>query len=268
MQKYYKLSNKNQIDEWKSKGFSNQYFNVVGTLGSVVLSEPIKPMHVIFKRKSALVQNDNDTITGGPIVNIYIVYKIFPKTINSNIVFKDCLFGAIKITNTTNSDTDKWQYSFYGVGFDSTSTFTHPDGGNGKNVIIFGADLSNSGHSTNKTQPILVLGNGLIKNIYDTTSYAEKMYSPNFTVDSKIFCFSLHYNGDNSYLFVNNKEFTKFKTKNSELTKYPICLGDLSKDYNPNAQYKKSTGLHGIFMTLVLTVVSSQIIKCMIFMFI
>ena len=24
MQKYFKLSNKNQIDEWKSKGFSNQ----------------------------------------------------------------------------------------------------------------------------------------------------------------------------------------------------------------------------------------------------
>ena len=29
------------------------------------------------------------------------------------------------------------------------------------------------------------------------------MYSPNFTVDNKIFCLSLHYNGDNTYLFVN-----------------------------------------------------------------
>ena len=50
------------------------------------------------------------------------------------------------------------------------------------------------------------------------------MYSPNFTVDNKIFCLSLHYNGDNSYLFVNGKEITKIKAKNSELIKYPMRL--------------------------------------------
>ena len=38
----------------------------------------------------------------------YVVYKTSPKTFNSNFVFKNCVFGAIKITNTTNSDTDKW----------------------------------------------------------------------------------------------------------------------------------------------------------------
>ena len=64
-------------------------------------------MHVIFKRKGTLVQNDNYIIAGGPIVNIYIVYKTSPKTINYKFVFRDCLFGAIKMTNTTNSDTDK-----------------------------------------------------------------------------------------------------------------------------------------------------------------
>ena len=69
------------------------------------------------------------------------------------------------------------------------------------------------------------------------------MYSPNSTVDNKIFCLSLHYNGDNSYLFVNGKEVTKFKAKDSELMKYPICLGGLSKDYNRNS--RKSTGLYG-----------------------
>ena len=94
-------------------------------------------MHVIFKEKGALVQYDNNVIAGGPIVNTYIVYKISPKTINSNFLFKNFLFGAIKITNTTNSDTDKWQYSGYGIGFDSKGEFTHPDGGNGKNVNIF-----------------------------------------------------------------------------------------------------------------------------------
>ena len=243
--KHFKLSNKNQIDEWKSKVLSNQYLSVVGTLGSVVLSKPIKSMHVIFKRKGPVVQNDIDIIVGGPIVIIYIVYKISPKTINSNFVFRDGLFGAIKIKNTANFDTDKWQYSGYGVGFDSTSTFTHPNEVNGKNVIIFGADLSNSGHASNKIQPVLVLGHVLIQKINDTTIYAEKMYSPNFTVDNKTFCSSLRYNGDDSYLFVNGKEVTKFKAKNSELMKYSMCLGDLSKGYNTNAQHKKNTGLYG-----------------------
>ena len=178
---------------------SNQYLNDVGTLGDVILSKPIKPMHVIFKGKGALIQDENDITSGGPIINIYIVYKTSPRTINSNFVFRDCLFGAIKITNTTNSDNDKCQYSSYGIGFDSTGNFTHPDGGNGRNVIIFGADLSNSAHAANQTQSVLILGREFIQKINDTTIYAEKMYSPNFTVDNKIFCLSLHYNGDNSY---------------------------------------------------------------------
>ena len=37
------------------------------------------------------------------------------------------------------------------------------------------------------------------------------MYSPNFTVNDKIFCLSLHNNSDSSFLFVNGKEVTKFK---------------------------------------------------------
>ena len=67
------------------------------------------------------------------------------------------------------------------------------------------------------------------------------MYSPNFTVDNKTFCLSSHYNGDNSYLFVNGKQVINLKSKNSELIKYPMCLGGLSKDYNNN----KDTGLYG-----------------------
>ena len=97
------LINGNQIDKWKSKGLSNQYLDTFGTIGDVLLSKPIKSMHVIFKGKGTLVQNENDIIAEGPIINIYIVYKSSPKTINSNFVFKNCFFGATKITNTTNS---------------------------------------------------------------------------------------------------------------------------------------------------------------------
>ena len=208
---------------------SNQYLYLAGTLGDIVLSKPIKPMHLIFKGKGALIQDDNDIIADGPIVNIYIFYKTSPQTINSDFVFKNCLFGAIKVANTTNSDTDRWQYSGYGTGFDLFGSFTHPDGGNGKNVIVFAADLGNSRHAANKTQSVSVLGHCLIQKINNTTIYSEKMYSPNFTVDNKIFRLSLHYNGDNSYLFVNGKKVTGFKAKNSELTKYPKSLGGLSK---------------------------------------
>ena len=69
------------------------------------------------------------------------------------------------------------------------------------------------------------------------------MYSPNFTVDNKTFCLSLHYSGDNSYLFVNGKGVTKFKAKNSELIRYPICLGNLSKNYCTDS--RKNTGFYG-----------------------
>ena len=111
MQKHFKLINENQVDKWKSQGLSNQYLSTFGTIAHVILSKPIKPMHVIFKGKGTLVQDENDIISGGPIINIYSIYKTSPKTVNSNFVFRDYLFGAIKITNTTNSDTDKWQYS-------------------------------------------------------------------------------------------------------------------------------------------------------------
>ena len=209
MQKHFNLRNVDQISKWKSKGLSNRYLNLNDIMGDVVLSKPIKPMHIIFKGKGTLVQNDNDIIVGGPIINIYIVYKTSLKTINSNFVFKTCLFGAIKITNTTtNSDTDKWQYSGYGIRFDSKGEFTHLNGGDGKNVIIFEADLSNSRHANYKTKHVLFLGREFIQKINNTTIYAEKTYSPNFTVDNKIFCLSLHYNGDNSYLLMENKLLT------------------------------------------------------------
>ena len=67
-----------------------------------------------------------------------------------------------------------------------------------RNIIIFGVDSSNSAYATNKTQKILILGHGLTQKINNTTIYAEKMYSPNFSAGNKIFCLSLHYNGDDS----------------------------------------------------------------------
>ena len=58
------------------------------------------------------------------------------------------------------------------------------------------------------------------------------MYLTNFTVANKKFCLRLHYNGDNSYLFVNGKEIINFKAKDSEILPYPLCLGNISKDFD------------------------------------
>ena len=56
------------------------------------------------------------------------------------------------------------------------------------------------------------------------------MYSINFTVTNKKFCLSLHYNGANSYLFVNGKEIKKFRAKDSKILEVPVCLKNISKD--------------------------------------
>ena len=87
--------------------------------------------------------------------------------------------------------------------------------------------MSNSTHTNNKTRSILVLGKDFIQGNDNTTIYAQKMYSTNFTVDNKAFCLRLHYNGDNSCLFVNGKEIVNFKAKNSEIVSYPLCLRNI-----------------------------------------
>ena len=68
------------------------------------------------------------------------------------------------------------------------------------------------------------------------------MYSIHFTVAKKKFCLSLHYNGANSYLFVNGKEIVKFKAKDSEIVAILLCLGNISKDWS--ADTMKKTGLN------------------------
>ena len=54
---------------------------------------------------------------------------------------------------------------------------------------------------------------------------------------------SLHYNGADSYLFVNGTEMIKFKAKDSEILAYSLCLGNISKDWSINNM--KKTGLKG-----------------------
>ena len=66
----------------------------------------------------------------------------------------------------------------------------------------------------------------------------KKMYLINFTEHNKMFCLNLHYNGANSYLFVNATEIHTFKAKDSETVATPLCLGNIPEDCSVNNMKK------------------------------
>ena len=102
--------------------------------------------------------------------------------------------------------------------------------------------MSSSTHINNKKKDILVLGKGPTQGLEHPLT-AEKIYSINLTVTNKEICLTLHYNGANSYLFVNGTEIYKFEAKDSESLVGPICLGKISKDWSVDNM--KGTGLTG-----------------------
>ena len=57
----------------------------------------------------------------------------------------------------------------------------------------------------------------------------EQKFSTNFSKPKTKLCLSLHYNGDNSYLFVNGKKIYKFEANNKNVN-FPnqFCLGSIS----------------------------------------
>ena len=87
-----------------------------------------------------------------------------------------------------NVDIDKYKYSGYGIGFDRHESFPSSGIGLGRNVIIFGVDMSSSTKIDNKKKYILLLDEGPTQGLEHKLS-AEKMYSVNFTVHKKRFLF-------------------------------------------------------------------------------
>ena len=135
------------------------------------------------------------------------------------------------------------EYEGYGICFDEGGSFTSGNITNGRNVLVFGVDMSFSTHSTNKTNNIYVLGKDFVQRINVTTFYAEKIYKTSFTEPNKKFVLSLHYNFSNSYLFVKGVQQLKFKTKASQILKNELCIGNLSSDWTTANSEK--TGLYG-----------------------
>ena len=100
--------------------------------------------------------------------------------------------------------------------------------------------MSFSKHANNKANNIYVMGKDYITKIDDSTIYAEKMFYRNFTEPGKKFILSLHYNGDNSYLFVNVREELKFKIKTDQIINKNLCLGNLSRYWAKDQSTKTS----------------------------
>ena len=144
---------------------------------------------------------------------------------------------------TKNTDSSKNNYKGYSLCFDEGGKFLKGNINNGRNVIIFDVHESSLVHANNKANNIYVMGDLFVQGINDTTLYAEKIYSQNFTQSRKKFILSLHYNGDDSYLFVNGTQELKFKAKDDQIINEKLCLGNLSSEWTKSESEK--TGLYG-----------------------
>ena len=103
--------------------------------------------------------------------------------------------------------------------------------------------MSSSIHASNRTNNIYMLGKDLTQSLNGTTIYAEKMYKTDPSIFEKMYVMSIHYNGDESYLFINGTQELKFKAKNSELARNKFCVGNISEDFSITNMEK--TGLFG-----------------------
>ena len=241
MGKYFELNSVvgviDHVLSWQSKGISNESIKPTATSNNSLnprVSYNDTKIKVQFT--GSCLKQPKFTFTQIKVVNIYIFYELGVSSSNVNDpTIKKYLFGAVTLTK--NADIEKYKYPGYGIGFDRRSNFSFPSGGFGQNVLIFGVDMSTYARIDNKKKDILVLGRGPTQGL-ESTLTVEKKYSINFTITKNKFCLSLHYNGGNSYLFVNDTEIIKFKAKDSEIVASPLCLGNISKDWSTDNMKK------------------------------
>ena len=237
--------NTNKISKWKSTGIfnrsSNSKYHASSNMNAVGDSSGNLPNLKNDRRINVYLSGNHfqQNVAGIPnnnnVINIYCVYKLDPiaSTRDTSYTIQDALFGAMQITKNA-TDSSKNNYKGYGLCFDERSQYGHTmvEGGrthntNGRNVLIFGADMSFSIHRTNRANHIYVMGDGFTQGIHDTTLYVEKKYFRNSTEPNVKFVLSLHYNGDDSYLFVNGRQELKVKCKTDQLIKEKLCIGNL-----------------------------------------
>ena len=128
-------------------------------------------------------------------------------------------------------------YSGYRITFDSAGFWSFGNDA-ARNVIMFGVDNSSSSHSNNRKKNVLLLGKGPTFGINGIFGVAEKKFDINFSKVNTKFCLSLHYNDNNSYLYVDGREIFKFKSDNENVN-FPtqFCLGSVSNGFSAFEEY-------------------------------
>ena len=231
-----------KISTWKSTGIfnylGNSNMNAIGDPGGDLPDIKNNGRLYVYLSGNYFQQNKVIIPNNDNVINIYCVYEIQPIAARRDTTFtiQNALFGASQITK--NADTSKYNYKGYGICFDERNLFGHTitEGDfahttNGRNVLIFGAHMSFSVHATNRVNNIYVMGNGLTQGIHDTTLYVEKNYYRNFTDPGKKFVLRFHYNGDDSYLFINGRQELKGKAETDQLVKEKLCIGNLNDQW-------------------------------------
>ena len=254
------IFNNKKISKWESTDVfnSSDYYSMNGiknTRKEMPILKNDERLYVYLQgnhfQQNNVLTSRNDYVLNKNVVNIYIVYKLDPlaSTRDKSFTIQNALFGAMQITKNA-TDNSKNNYKGYGICFDERSEFVHTitEGGHAhttdaRNVLIFGADMSFSVHATNRANHIYLMGTGLTQGINDTTIYAEKNFYRNFTDFGKKFVLRLHYNDDNSYLFVKGRQELKSKAKTDQLVKEKLCIGNLSDQWTTSESEK--TGVYG-----------------------
>ena len=218
-----RLGDTEKVLSWKSEGLSAEKLTTPSTTDNS-LSPSIKWYEnsnfcLIFKG-SCLKQKNRNFYSSKCNKFFYCLWIRYIVTrFKFWFYFKGLLIGGVKLAKTAHPD--KYVYSGCGIGFDSRSEFSLTDGRAGKNVIIFGADMSSSMHMGNEEKDVLILGIGLTQGLDDTALTAEGQHSINFSRSNRKFSSSLHYNGSNSFLFANFTKIYQFEAKDSEIKNIP-----------------------------------------------
>ena len=185
--------NNKKILKWKSPGIFNysDYYSMK-SIENMKNETPIlkndERFYVYLQgnhfQQNNILTSNNDHVLNKNVVNIYIVYKLDPitSTRDTSFTIQNALFGAMQITKNA-TDNSKNKYKGYGICFDEGIDFDHTitEGGfthttDARNVLIFGADMSFSAHTTNKANQIYLMGEGLTEGINGTPIYAEKKF--------------------------------------------------------------------------------------------
>ena len=99
--------------------------------------------------------------------------------------------------------------------------------------------MNSSVHIDKERKDILILGIGPTLGLDYTSLKAKAQYLINFLRSNRKFCLSLHYNGSNSFLFVNATKIYQFKANDSKIKKHPLSLGNISGDFTANNMKKQ-----------------------------